>query len=592
MGNNIGNKPPWINTINWVSLNNSQFNIGLQWFGASKPLVYASGNIDNATRNLGNTVNTAVTGWTKTNDFIVAIALESPSGADSPNVNYRVEWRNKTDGGTFAILSSTGELRLGATDLVEGNSLDSGEAICTAVNGVTYVAGSPNGGIEKETGATFTMGDDSTVNMWAEVQISVDASNALDSKEYEFQVYDVDNSVALGPSLATITMEAGGVTNYKTVTGALTFAGGFAKATTFIRAFVGSLTFAGDVVKKGFKVFAGSVSFVGNISKKGFKAFTGALSFIGDLVATSLFIKAIAGAVSFIGDIVKTPTFVKALSGTVSFVGDILKKTSLAFTGAVSFIGDISKKGFKAFTGGVSFIGDLATAVLKTIFLSGAVTFTGAIAKKTSKVFTGSVSFIGAISKQMYVAFTGALTFIGNISAGKIAYQALSGSISFAGGFAKKVFKGLSGSVNFTGAIAKKISKTFTGAVSFVGNIFAGKWVAKAISGAVSFSGGMVKKTLKGLIGGISFIGNVSKKTSKVFTGALTFIGSTVASKLATTYYKAIGGVLSFSGNLIAYIKRYLIDSFGGPSISKVSKVGEPDITKSDDIDSPDIVGK
>jgi hypothetical protein len=177
--------------------------------GGSKPPVYASGNIDNANRNLGNTVNTPVADWDKTNDFIVAIALEAQSGANMTNTNCRLEWRNKTDSGTFAVFSGSGELQLGATDLVEGNSLDSGEAICTPVNGTTYVAGSPNGGIEKETGSTFTVGDGSTANQWSEFQISVDASNALDSKEYEFRVYDVDNSVVLGPSLATLTTAAG-----------------------------------------------------------------------------------------------------------------------------------------------------------------------------------------------------------------------------------------------------------------------------------------------------------------------------------------------------------------------------------------------
>jgi len=178
--------------------------------GGSKPPVYASGNIDNATRNLGNTVNVPVTDWNKANDFIVAIALEAQSGAVWANTNLQLEWRNKTDSGTFAPFSGSSELRLGSTDLVEGNSLDSGEAICVPVNGATYVAGSPNGGVEKETSSTFTGGDGGTTNQWSEFQISVDASNALDDKEYEFRVWDVDNSAILGPSLATITMIVAG----------------------------------------------------------------------------------------------------------------------------------------------------------------------------------------------------------------------------------------------------------------------------------------------------------------------------------------------------------------------------------------------
>jgi len=218
-------------------LNNLFSYVHLQWFGGAKAGVYASGNIDNATRNLGNTVNTPVTGWDKANDFVVAIALEAQSGATWVNTNYRLEWRNKTDGGSFAVLGNTGELTYnGATNLVEGNSLDSGEAICTPVNGTTYVAGSPNGGVEKEGAATFTGGDASTTNQWSEFQFSVDASSALSSKEYEFQIYDVDNSVALGPSLATLTTAAGGTTYTVYAADSLNFSEGNAENADFVEA--------------------------------------------------------------------------------------------------------------------------------------------------------------------------------------------------------------------------------------------------------------------------------------------------------------------------------------------------------------------
>ena len=191
----------------------TRFDVPLNWFAASKPPVYASGNIDNAARNLGNTVNTPVIDWNKANHFIVAIALEAASGAKINNCNLRLEWRNKTDTGAWVTLSGTGQLIHGSTDLVEGNSLDLGEAICVPVNGTTYVAGAPSGGVEKEGAATFTMGDSLTTNQWSEYQVSVDPSNALGNKEYEFRVWDVSNSAILGPSLATITI-IGGVARF------------------------------------------------------------------------------------------------------------------------------------------------------------------------------------------------------------------------------------------------------------------------------------------------------------------------------------------------------------------------------------------
>jgi len=179
--------------------------VHLQWF-ADAPPAYASGNIDNAIRNLGNTVNTPVTGWNKASHFVVAIALEAVTAGEIANTNCRLEWRNKTDSGAWAALGGTGQLVHGLTDLVEGNPLEPGEAICVPVNGTVYVAGAPNGGTEKEGAAAFTVGDGTTTDQWSEFQVSVDPANALSGKEYEFRVYDVDNAVALGPSPATLTV--------------------------------------------------------------------------------------------------------------------------------------------------------------------------------------------------------------------------------------------------------------------------------------------------------------------------------------------------------------------------------------------------
>ena len=179
--------------------------VHLQWFAGAPP-AYASGNIDNATRNLGNAVNTPVTGWNKGSHFVVAIALEAAAAGEIVNANCRLEWRNKTDSGEWAALGDAGQLVHGLTDLVEGNPLESGEAICVPVNGTVYVAGAPNGGAEKEGAAAFTVGDGTTTDQWSEFQVSVDPANALSGKEYEFRVYDVDNSAALGPSLATLTV--------------------------------------------------------------------------------------------------------------------------------------------------------------------------------------------------------------------------------------------------------------------------------------------------------------------------------------------------------------------------------------------------
>ena len=158
--------------------------------------------IANATRVWQAVEDAGKTGWDKTADFILATALATSKGPLA--YAYKLQWRNKTDGGSFADVGSTGEITFSAaTDLVDGDDLLTGEAGCTG-------AGTWQNGLESEgdnispDSGTYSLADE----YWTEFQWALDCSNALDNKEYEFQLLTTGDNI-IGVCLVTLTIAAG-----------------------------------------------------------------------------------------------------------------------------------------------------------------------------------------------------------------------------------------------------------------------------------------------------------------------------------------------------------------------------------------------
>lgn len=142
-----------------------------------------------------------VTDWDTGVDVIFAAMVETTKhGGASANIEIR--WRNVTDSGTFAALSASGELTWsGVTDLVNGNAVTSGEAGCTPTSGSTWANGTEREGANSV--STTIAQNEYTEHHWA-----VDFSNALDSKQYEFEIYDTTAGASLGTCAAQITTAA------------------------------------------------------------------------------------------------------------------------------------------------------------------------------------------------------------------------------------------------------------------------------------------------------------------------------------------------------------------------------------------------
>lgn len=165
--------------------------------------------IQNATRVNQAVEDADVTAWPKANDFIVCAMVEA-LGHSGGSSNLTLRWRNVTDSGSFTNLGASGELTWsGTTDLVNGNAVSSGEEVCTPISGTTLVDG-----VERE-GANVVSTTISQ-NEYIEHQWAVDASGALDGKQYEFEINDSTAGALVGTCLADITTSTG-ATEYSLV---------------------------------------------------------------------------------------------------------------------------------------------------------------------------------------------------------------------------------------------------------------------------------------------------------------------------------------------------------------------------------------
>jgi len=142
--------------------------------------------------------------WVKANEFILATLVSTSKGPIDRQ--YRLHWRNVTDGGSFAEVASTGQVKWAAaadTVLVDGTTLTSGNKLCSTVVG-TWQDGMEN---EEDNllpdATTYSLADE----YYSEFQWGLSLDDALDGKQYEFELYDVTEGTVIATCLAQITTE-------------------------------------------------------------------------------------------------------------------------------------------------------------------------------------------------------------------------------------------------------------------------------------------------------------------------------------------------------------------------------------------------
>lgn len=143
---------------------------------------------------------TSVADWVKTNKAIISVFITSASHTPASEA-LKLRWKNLTDGGSFADLTTSGELQRGVSAgcITNADPVGSSAGCQTADNDEE---------VENETpllSGSLTCNQ----NGFIETQWCVDFANALDNKQYQFEIYSETETAAIGTLTVTITTEAG-----------------------------------------------------------------------------------------------------------------------------------------------------------------------------------------------------------------------------------------------------------------------------------------------------------------------------------------------------------------------------------------------
>lgn len=158
-----------------------------------------SDKVDQSNSDDGNVVD-----WVKANEIILATQINTSKGPIARQ--YRLHWRNVTDGGSFAQVAHSGgeiEWAVAAETVLEDDiPVYQINKLCSATPEPTFQTGKQSEGdnILPDSG-TYSLEDE----YYTEFQWGLSLDNALDGKQYEFELYDVTEGTIIGTCGAQIT---------------------------------------------------------------------------------------------------------------------------------------------------------------------------------------------------------------------------------------------------------------------------------------------------------------------------------------------------------------------------------------------------
>lgn len=149
-----------------------------------------------------------VTGWTKTDDFIIGIQIGTSKGPLARA--YKLQRKDITDDDAWADVSDVTDISYSATTVLgDGTTLGSGNKLCTATPEPNWQDGLESEGdnILPDSG-TYSLADE----YYSEFQWALDCDGAEDGHEYAVRLFDTTETASVGEALAHITMVSVGPT--------------------------------------------------------------------------------------------------------------------------------------------------------------------------------------------------------------------------------------------------------------------------------------------------------------------------------------------------------------------------------------------
>lgn len=191
-------------------------------------------------------------------------------------------------------------------------------------------------------------------------------------------------------------------------------------------------------------------------------------------------------------------------------------------SGTLTTSGALSKSTSKSFAGTLTSAGAIIKSVAKT--MAGTLTIAGALIKSTAKLLAGVLDFAGDLAADFQ---SGAGTF----------FQSVGGTLSFGGTVSRQTAKGLAGTLTSAGSLIKSTAKNVAGTLTSSGALSTLRTAVISLAGTLTSSGALIKSTSKNVDGALMPAGAISKAIAKSFSGAITFLGTLLASLVGADIY-------------------------------------------------------
>lgn len=335
--------------------------------------------------------------------------------------------------------------------------------------------------------------------------------------------------------------------------------------------FTGSISFSGAFSKLRVKLLIATMSLSGAISKFPRKVFNSILSFVGTpIVGNARFISLIA-SISYVGNFVTSRGLANLISlgGVLSSSGLIGRRWTKFVTGTLLATSTLIKRVGALKFSSLSFdqvIGITGLGLAK--FLNGSLNTVGSVTKRSTRILSSVLSFsavLGNLSALKVKAIVGAITPAATLSTLKAKIISLTGSIVTMTGVVRKrvnlsVSK-LTGVLTLN-AIGALKGYNLQGGLAFTNVSIAAR--AKVLVGTLTSSSILaLRKQLGKILTGVLFLGNATTSFGRVLSSKITFVGVVVPIKVRlfslTSTLSFASGILSrrtgkVLGSSIAYI--------------------------------------
>ena len=216
---------------------------------------------------------------------------------------------------------------------------------------------------------------------------------------------------------------------------------------------------------------AGAISFVGSLAKQGQKAISGALTPSG-ILSKSTAVN-VAGTITPSGTLTAIRILLQSIAGTLGLSGALSKTVEISPGGAITPSGDVAKRAQRELSGNITPSGILSAVRMFFKSLAGTLGLSGAVTKLTSTDKGGIITPSGEVAKQAQVSASGGIAPSGTLGAIRLFFLALAGAFTSSGELVRQAQISPSGSITPAGTVAKMVQKALGGALAFIGALTA-----------------------------------------------------------------------------------------------------------------------